>query len=246
MISVKSILHGSEEAKKEGDLQIQQHSRIVGRGKYIHGFETHRVKPDKTEEYKEAAAKYYTGIKDDPEMHVKLTGNWETLVGDQDTFVHILEYENYGGYDKTTAMLPKTKHAEAYRAMIPFLESRSQQLNQEFAFFPTQPPHTEGGIFELRSYQLKPGVMLEWENTWRKGIEARSKFVAPVGAWFSQVGRLHQVHHMWQYPNLQTRKELREEAWQVDGWAETVSKTAQLTKFMDSLILTPLPFSPLK
>lgn len=34
----------------------------------------------------------------------------------------------------------------------------------------------------------------------RKGIEARQKFVAPVGAWFSQVGRLHQVHHMWQYP----------------------------------------------
>lgn len=34
----------------------------------------------------------------------------------------------------------------------------------------------------------------------RKGIEARRKFVAPVGAWFSQIGRLHQVYHMWQYP----------------------------------------------
>lgn len=22
----------------------------------------------------------------------------------------------------------------------------------------------------------------------------------PVGAWFSQVGRLHQVYHLWQYP----------------------------------------------
>jgi len=34
----------------------------------------------------------------------------------------------------------------------------------------------------------------------RKGIEARRKFVRPVGAWFSQVGRLHQVYHLWQYP----------------------------------------------
>lgn len=33
----------------------------------------------------------------------------------------------------------------------------------------------------------------------RRGIEARRKFIEPVGAWFSQVGRLHQVHHMWQY-----------------------------------------------
>lgn len=74
----------------------------------------------------------------------------------------------------------------------------------------------------------------------RRGIEARRKFVAPVGAWFSQVGRLHQVHHMWQYPyvlsdlsltvaldsprTLHERKEKREQAWQIDGWAETVSK----------------------
>lgn len=36
---------------------------------------------------------------------MKLTGNWETLVGEQDTFVHILEYEHYGGYDKTTQLL---------------------------------------------------------------------------------------------------------------------------------------------
>ena len=61
----------------------------------------------------------------------------------------------------------------------------------------------------------------------RSGIEARRKFVEPVGAWFSQVGRLHQVHHLWQYPDLATRKETREKAWQVDGWAETVSKVSR-------------------
>lgn len=30
--------------------------------------------------------KYYAAIKDDPRLHVKLTGSWETLVGSQDTF----------------------------------------------------------------------------------------------------------------------------------------------------------------
>lgn len=44
---------------------------------------------------------YYLGIKNDPTLNAKLTGSWETLVGEQDTFVHILEYENYGGLDKT-------------------------------------------------------------------------------------------------------------------------------------------------
>lgn len=117
-------------------------------------------------------------------MHVKLTGSWETIVGEQDSFVHILEYENYGGYDKTAKLLPQSEvctqtsypleriltarleHHAAYQAMLPYIVSRSSQLNQEFAFFPTAPPHAQGGIFELRSYQLKPGTLLEWENTW--------------------------------------------------------------------------------
>lgn len=36
----QSLLHGSPEAKKEGELEVSQHSKIVGRGKYVHGFES--------------------------------------------------------------------------------------------------------------------------------------------------------------------------------------------------------------
>lgn len=245
-ISVQSILHGSPEAKKVGEVETLQHSQIVARGKYVHGFEVHKVKPDSIDLYKQAAEQYYTGIKDDPELHVKLTGSWETMIGDQDTFYHVLEYENYGGLDKTSRLIKNSEHIKAYNRMIPYLSSRNLQLNQEFAFMPTSPPRSDGGIFELRTYQLNPGTLLEWESTWRMGIEARRKFVTPVGAWFSQIGRLHQVHHMWQYPDLMTRKETRQKAWELDGWAETVSKTSQLAKFMDTYILLPLPWSPLK
>lgn len=49
--------------------------------------------------------RYYKGILGDSRLGVKLTGNWETLVGDQDTFLHILEYENFGGYDKATQLV---------------------------------------------------------------------------------------------------------------------------------------------
>ena len=58
------------------------------------------------------------------------------------------------------------QHYESYKAMLPFLYSRTNQLNQEFAILPTAPPHADGGIFELRTYQLKAGTLLEWENTW--------------------------------------------------------------------------------
>jgi len=131
-------------------------------------------------------------------------------------------------------------------AMLPYITSRTLQLNQEFAFLPSSPPRSKGGIFELRSYQLQPGTLLEWETAWKKGIDARRKFVEPMGAWFSHVGRLHEVHHLWQYPDLQSRKETREAAWQLDGWADTVHKTAQLAKYMDASILVPLRYSSLR
>lgn len=37
---LQSLLHGSPEAKQAGDADILQHSRLVGRGKYIHGFDS--------------------------------------------------------------------------------------------------------------------------------------------------------------------------------------------------------------
>jgi hypothetical protein len=39
-VRAQSILHGSQEAKEAGDNEIQQHSRIVARGKYLHGIES--------------------------------------------------------------------------------------------------------------------------------------------------------------------------------------------------------------
>lgn len=71
---IQSILHGSLEAKQEGDVQVQQHSKVIARGKYVHGFEgtvvgdvlprcprshvgclVHKVKPDAVEDYRKAA-----------------------------------------------------------------------------------------------------------------------------------------------------------------------------------------------
>jgi hypothetical protein len=39
-VRTQSILHGSKEAKEVGDHEIQQHSRLVARGKYLHGIES--------------------------------------------------------------------------------------------------------------------------------------------------------------------------------------------------------------
>jgi hypothetical protein len=62
---------------------------------------------------------YYRGIQEDPELKVKLTGNWETLVGEQDTFIHITEYENYGGYDKATQIVRTSEVSITFHVIAP-------------------------------------------------------------------------------------------------------------------------------
>jgi len=42
-------------------------------------------------------------------LQIKLTGNWEICIGEQDVFIHILEYENYAGFDKATETIKNSR-----------------------------------------------------------------------------------------------------------------------------------------
>jgi len=168
-------------------------------------------------------------------------------VGPLDMFTHIWEYRGYPGYDMTVARQETQGYYQAYRKEVgSYLISRRSDLMQEFAFWNTVPPRALGGIFELRTYGLKPGKLLEWEGHWRKGLEVRKNFMEPIGAWFTQIGTLNRVYHIWQFPgtpmlnglcanlDLQYRKESRERCWSMfrfshsilivdlEGWADTV------------------------
>ena len=53
-----------------------------------------------------------------------------------------------------------------------------------------QPSH----IYELRSYHLKPGTMVEWGNYWAKAIKLRDyQHTEAYMGLFSQIGELYNV-----------------------------------------------------
>lgn len=78
----------------------------------------------------------------------------------------------------------------------------------------------------------------------RRGLEARKRFVEPIAAYFSQIGQLHTVQHIWRYESLDQRKKTRDAAWQVETWNDTVTQTVKLIDKMHAQIMRPLPFSP--
>jgi hypothetical protein len=104
---------------------------------------------------------------------------------------HIWDYDGYGGYDASSAALQSSEvrqssctvesiytdalhsYPKEYkvftRKLRQTLAARSNWLTQEFAFWETAAPHesaTPDPIYELRTYHLKPGMLLEWESSW--------------------------------------------------------------------------------
>ncbi|KAJ3288678.1 hypothetical protein HK104_008034 [Borealophlyctis nickersoniae] len=162
---VNSVLHGTERGNR--DEVADTHSKLLARGKYVHEMQIHNVKPEAMDDYIKLVDEHYPRIANSPEFQVKLFGSWTAEFGELDQAVHLWEYNNYPGYHETQDMLRKDVQFESFeRQLRPMLRSRSNQMLLEFAFWQGSPPTVHNGIYELRSYLLKPGRLLEWETEW--------------------------------------------------------------------------------
>ncbi|KAJ5306279.1 hypothetical protein PENANT_c017G06160 [Penicillium antarcticum] len=242
---LSSLIYGTKEGQHfDKDIE-RSFSQVLARGKYVHSIVMHDVKPDKVDEYVDLVGQWYPRMAGTEENRVNLVGSWRTQVGDNDTFIHIWEYQRYEGYHASLHNISEHPEFRDFdRKLKSLIKSKKTSLMQEFSFWPTTPPRRLGGLFELRSYTLHPGNLLEWETHWRRGLTARREVMEGVGAWFVQIGELNTVHHLWQFANLEERKIRREQSWGVEGWAETVHKTVPLIQTMQSRILVPMPWSP--
>jgi len=177
---VSTLLHGSKAARQELNSTF---SKVLARGKYVHEVQKHVVKPDCLDEYAALVAEHYPSVAARDPKNLKLCGSWMSTIGSMDTAVHIWEHTGYEALDNTESMLLQDKnHQEFERRLRSLLISRCREMMLEFAFWATSTPHEQGGIFELRTYYLKPGRMLEWETNWRRGLECRRQFCEPIGA----------------------------------------------------------------
>lgn len=96
--------------------------------------------------------------------------------------VHIWEYQRYAGYHASLHSIQNHPDFAKFDAQLKHLiHSKRTSLMQEFRFWPTSPPRKLGGVFELRSYTLNPGMLLEWETHWQKGLAARREVMEGVG-----------------------------------------------------------------
>ncbi|CAD7086866.1 unnamed protein product [Hermetia illucens] len=225
----------------------ESHSRMLSDKEIIYALHTHNVRPDSIEKYL-INYKQTVDIINSKKDHFScnLIGSWTVQVGDMDQVVHLWKYT--GGFE----MIDQAKHDlwndKIYMGLMKergnYLRSRHLQYLLAFSYWPQIQPREGHNIYEMRSYRLKPGTMIEWGNNWARAINHRKSNNEAFAGFFSQIGRLYNVHHVWCYKSLKDRKETREAAWRSPGWDECVAYTVPLIREMHCRILVPTDFSP--
>ncbi|MFP6680064.1 MAG: NIPSNAP family protein [Dehalococcoidia bacterium] len=96
-------------------------------------------------------------------------------------------------------------------------------------------------IHEFRTYDLKPGSIGGYIDAVSDVIEERKKLSPLVGYFYTEIGRLNRVLHIWQYDSVEHRNETRAKAVAGGNWPP---KTHEFIEHQYSEIYVPAPFLP--
>ncbi|TRY76882.1 hypothetical protein TCAL_07090 [Tigriopus californicus] len=170
--------------------------------------------------------------------------NWDEYVKRKGTSNYA---QGWNDVDTTRlAMKHDAEYQKEYRGSLKLLKNQHIELHKGFSYWPEPEKRSGQNIYDVRSYKLKPGSMYDWGNYWAKGIKCRTRVRddIPYAGFFTQLGKIHTIYHMWVYSDLADRKDCRMDTWTNPEWNEIVANTVPLIKNMETRILEPLPFSP--
>ena len=103
-------------------------------------------------------------------------------------------------------------------------------------------------IYELRTYQLAVGGLPDYlEAVKTKLLPAIAEHgLKPVGFWYTDIGPLNEVVHLWAFKDLNERQQ-KWGSWARDpGRVEILGKLRQVILSQSNKIHTPTEFAELK
>ena len=210
----------------------------------IYELRTYTLIPGKQGEYIELVGDAWKRIRGD--RYGKLEGYWAAEFGVLNQLVHLWSFEDLGERQRLRADLMKN---EAWtKEYLP--KSRSLLVAQENKILspvlPLSPPASSGNVYELRTYRTQPGRAGEWLSHFVAVMPLREKYSPRVGLWQTEIAQLNEVAHLWVYGDLNERDAVRAKMGSDPEWRNFLSKATPLLAHMQSIILKPAPFSPMK
>ena len=102
-------------------------------------------------------------------------------------------------------------------------------------------------LVEKRTYTLHPGQMQAFLAIYEaEGLPLHTKYLDMLGYFTSDIGTLNQVITMWRYESMQQREDLRARLYADPDWIAFGPKTTAFIQHMETAILKPTRFSPIR
>ncbi|XP_056238556.1 protein NipSnap homolog 3A isoform X1 [Seriola aureovittata] len=182
--------------------------------------------------------------------HSQLIGYWSVEYGGLNQVFHIWKYDSYSQRAAVRSALSQDPSwiSEYISKAIPMLTSQDNEITYLVPWSRLQKPQQEGGVYELVSYQMRPGGPAVWGNTFQAAVTSHDApgYGKLVGAFHSEFGQLNRVHTLWWFESADQRAEVRHKS---HSDARVVAAVRNSVVHLDSQknkLMFPCPFSPMK
>ncbi len=103
-------------------------------------------------------------------------------------------------------------------------------------------------IVEHRTYTFAPGKLPAFIEAYQElGHDVQVPILGNlIGVFTTEIGTLNQIIHLWGYDSLAERDRRRGELAANKDWPKYLKKAVGLIERMETQILVPAPYSPIK
>ncbi|XP_054842963.1 protein NipSnap homolog 3B-like isoform X1 [Eublepharis macularius] len=202
------------------------------------------IKPAKSKEFMELVNRHVHVRM----AHSEMVGFWTAELGSMNKAFHIWKYDNFAHRAAVRKALAKDKEwQETLSAILPLLKTQDMEIAYLVPWCELGTPPKEG-VYELITYQQKPGGPALWGRAFKAAIDAHvsKNYAKLIGVFHTEYGSLNTVHVLWWHENPDSRAAGRHLAHEDARVVAAVRESVQFLESQRNVLLVPAPFSPLK
>jgi len=209
----------------------------------IYEVRTYDLKPHSVPEFEQRFGEAYVKRR----KYSELAAFWHTEIGPLNQVIHVWPYADVAEREKVRAAAVRDgvwppKASE-------FVMAQRVDIMEPFPFSPPLKPGKMGPFFEIRSYTPAPGDMPKLAQAWVKALPRRLEFGPLCAVWHCELGGVNRFVHIWPYPSLDARADIRGRAQAAGAWPPSAQKLGTPPYHllnMENKIVMPAAFSPLQ
>ncbi|KAJ8791279.1 hypothetical protein J1605_020719 [Eschrichtius robustus] len=209
-------------------------------------FRTYCVKPSKMNEFLENVKKNIHL----QTAHSELVGSWSVEFGGRiDKVFHIWKYDNFAQQTEVRKALANDKEWRE-QLLVPILGLTDKQESEITYLVPwcklEKPP--KEGVYELVTFQMKPGGPALWGDAFRRAINAHVDlgYSKLVGVFHTEYGALNRVHVLWWNASADSRAAGRHQSHEDPRVVAAVRESVNYLVSQQNMLLIPTSYPPLE